>query len=79
VVGVWVGNDDGRPMQGVSGGGLPALIFRDFILRAEGDLPFRPEPPPAKPWEGVPVAAARDALGQFVGDLVQSIRGWFGG
>jgi penicillin-binding protein 1A len=79
VVGVWVGNDDGRPMQGVSGGGLPALIFRDFILRAEGDVPFRPEPPPARPWEGVPVAAARDAIGQFVGELVQSIRGWFGG
>ena len=37
VVGVWVGNDDGRPMPGVTGGGLPALIFRDFILRAQGD------------------------------------------
>ena len=44
VAGVWVGNDDGRPMPGVTGGTLPAQIFRDFILRAEGDLPFRPEP-----------------------------------
>jgi membrane peptidoglycan carboxypeptidase len=32
VAGVWVGNDDGAPMQGVSGGGLPARIWRDFML-----------------------------------------------
>ena len=44
VVGVWVGNDDGRPMRGVTGGGLPALIFREFVLRAQGDAPFRPQP-----------------------------------
>ncbi len=28
VVGVWIGNDDGSPMRGVMGGGLPALLFR---------------------------------------------------
>ena len=42
VAGVWVGNDDGQPMAGVSGGSLPAQIFREFILRAEGDEPFLP-------------------------------------
>ncbi len=31
VVGVWVGNDDARPMNGVTGGGLPARIWRDFM------------------------------------------------
>ena len=41
VVGVWVGNDDG-PMPRVTGGSLPARIFREFILRGQGDLPFRP-------------------------------------
>ena len=51
VVGVWVGNDDARPMQGVSGGSLPALIFRDFILRAQGDEPFLP---PATPGQAAP-------------------------
>jgi len=75
VVGVWVGNDDGRPMAGVSGGSLPALIFRDFILRAEGDEAFLPEPPPSKPHEHPMV----DALGAFVSDLVHSIKGLFGG
>ncbi len=28
VAGVWVGNDDGRPMREVTGGGLPARIWR---------------------------------------------------
>ncbi|HTW26311.1 MAG TPA: PBP1A family penicillin-binding protein [Acetobacteraceae bacterium] len=28
VIGVWLGNDDDRPMRGVMGGGLPALVFR---------------------------------------------------
>ncbi|GAB2503773.1 transglycosylase domain-containing protein [Lysobacter humi (ex Lee et al. 2017)] len=31
VVGVWVGNDDGRPMKRVTGGGLPAQMWRDFM------------------------------------------------
>jgi penicillin-binding protein 1A len=31
VVGVWVGNDDNSPLRGVSGGGLPARIWRDFM------------------------------------------------
>ena len=34
VVGVWVGNDDHSPMKGVTGGGLPAQIWRDFTSRA---------------------------------------------
>jgi penicillin-binding protein 1A len=29
VIGVWVGNDDGTPMRGVMGGGLPATLFRE--------------------------------------------------
>jgi penicillin-binding protein 1A len=28
VVGVWVGNDDNTPMPGVTGGALPARIWR---------------------------------------------------
>ncbi|MDJ0942560.1 MAG: PBP1A family penicillin-binding protein [Kiloniellales bacterium] len=41
VVGVWTGNDDATPMQGVTGGALPAQIWRDFASRAyaEGLLP----------------------------------------
>ncbi len=34
VVGVWVGNDDHTPMQGVVGGSLPAKIWKDFMEQA---------------------------------------------
>jgi penicillin-binding protein 1A len=36
VVGVWIGNDDNTPLQGISGGGLPARIWRDFMTEASG-------------------------------------------
>ena len=32
--GVWLGNDDGGPMDEVTGGGHPAAIWRDFMIRA---------------------------------------------
>ncbi|WP_066532270.1 transglycosylase domain-containing protein [Erythrobacter sp. CCH5-A1] len=34
VVGVWVGKDDNTPLNGVTGGSLPARIWRDFMLSA---------------------------------------------
>jgi 1A family penicillin-binding protein len=34
VVGVWVGNDDDTPMKGVTGGSLPAKIWKDFMRKA---------------------------------------------
>jgi penicillin-binding protein 1A len=34
VVGVWIGNDDNSPLAGVSGGSVPARIWRDFMSRA---------------------------------------------
>ena len=42
VTGVWVGNDDNRPLKGVAGGGLPARIWRDFMASAIGSAPLRP-------------------------------------
>jgi penicillin-binding protein 1A len=30
VIGVWIGNDDGTPMHGVMGGGLPAVLFKEL-------------------------------------------------
>ena len=39
VVGVWVGRDDNGPVKGLTGGGLPARIWRDFTagaLRVDG-------------------------------------------
>lgn len=33
-MGVWLGNDDATPMDGVAGGGLPARLFRDILEAA---------------------------------------------
>jgi penicillin-binding protein 1A len=50
--GVWVGNDDGRSMRKVTGGELPAQIWRQFMIAAHQGLPVRdfdwlgPQPPP---------------------------------
>ena len=44
VAGVWVGNDDGAPMDEVTGGGLPARIWRDFMAAAHEDAPARAIP-----------------------------------
>jgi penicillin-binding protein 1A len=34
IVGVWLGNDDNTPMNDVTGGGLPASIWHDFMMQA---------------------------------------------
>lgn len=49
VVGVWIGNDDNSPLEGITGGGLPARIWRNFMRAALGgsDVPQpqeRPDP-----------------------------------
>ena len=36
VVGVWIGNDDNSPLKGISGGGMPARIWKDFMREATG-------------------------------------------
>ncbi|MBV9252535.1 MAG: PBP1A family penicillin-binding protein [Acetobacteraceae bacterium] len=32
IIGVWLGNDDNRPMKGVIGGGPPARLFHDIVV-----------------------------------------------
>lgn len=54
VTGVWIGNDDNRPLRGVEGGGLPARIWRDFMSSAVqgASAPMRrtaPAPTPSIP------------------------------
>ena len=33
--GVWVGKDDSTAMQGVTGGGTPAHIWKNFMYRVD--------------------------------------------
>lgn len=48
VVGIWIGNDDNSPLNGISGGGLPARIWKDFMRQALGvkAAPRKPAPSP---------------------------------
>ena len=46
VVGVWVGNDDNSSLGGISGGGLPARIWKDFMRSALSLPPPRPRASP---------------------------------
>ena len=41
VVAVWVGKDDNTPMDEISGGTVPALIFRQFVRQAADGEPAR--------------------------------------
>jgi penicillin-binding protein 1A len=41
IAGVWVGNDDGRPMRRVAGGTLPARLWHDVMTIAHEGLPAR--------------------------------------
>jgi membrane peptidoglycan carboxypeptidase len=49
VTGVWMGYDDNTPLSGVTGGGLPADIWRETMVRVlEGETPTPlPMAPPA--------------------------------
>jgi penicillin-binding protein 1A len=64
--GVWIGNDDDRPMNHVAGGTLPAAIWRRFMIIAHEGLPARdfdwlmPDPVPEE---------VEDPRNPFYGDL----------
>ncbi len=67
VTAVWVGNDDSTPMRGVTGGTLPAQIWRETMRSAESGKPLRPldRSPPQAPnfqdlFPGEPPGAADD-------------------
>jgi 1A family penicillin-binding protein len=65
IVGVWAGNDDNTPTNRVTGGDLPASIWRDFVGRA---LPVISKPVAQvarRGPDGVPEGAAA-SLGQQV-------------
>jgi len=51
VAGVWMGYDDNTRLTGVTGGGLPAEIWREVMERVHEGLPARPLPmdPPLTP------------------------------
>ena len=48
VVGIWIGNDDNTPLNGISGSGAPARMWRDFMRAAlsGASVPSGPTPKP---------------------------------
>jgi len=44
VAGVWMGYDDNTPLAGVTGGGLPAEIWKSVMVKVHEGLPARPLP-----------------------------------
>ena len=60
IAGVWMGYDDNTRLTGVTGGGLPADIWRETMARVHSGLPSRPlpmiEPEPLPDYEGIQVA-----------------------
>lgn len=57
VAGVWMGYDDNTPLRGVTGGGLPAEIWRRTMVKVHEGLP----PAPLPTWQGG-VRVATDGL-----------------
>ena len=68
IVGVWAGNDDNTPTNRVTGGDLPASIWRDFVGRA---LPVISKPAAQvarRAPDGAPAEGVAASLGQQVTD-----------
>ena len=85
VTGVWMGYDDNSPLQGVTGGGLPAEIWRETMVRVHEGLPSRPLPmiEPQRPVleapQSAPAQEYRPLAGQGGGSsLEETIRGVLG-
>lgn len=53
VTGVWLGNDNNRPMANVTGGSLPATIWHDVMVKALENQPVMAIPNEASSGEGL--------------------------
>ncbi len=62
VAGVWMGYDDNTPLTGVTGGGLPAEIWREVMIRVHEGLPPRPLDA-ARPRRGLGAVVAEAGAG----------------
>ncbi len=81
VTGVWMGYDDNTPLSGVTGGGLPAEIWKETMLRVtDGMTPtplpmMAPEPPVQTAQPSQPRRQRRGGFAQDINNLLNSIFG----
>jgi 1A family penicillin-binding protein len=77
VTGVWMGYDDNTRLRGVTGGGLPADIWRETMLRVTEKLTPQPLPMARniqRPAPTQPIAVPTDAgNGGFMGNLLKQL------
>ncbi len=82
VTGVWLGNDDNTPMKKVTGGSIPAVIWRDYMADIHASLPPRdllqsiPDVRMRDDYDSMPVADHEgDGTADTLGDLIRSLAG----
>ncbi|WP_424971979.1 transglycosylase domain-containing protein [Dinoroseobacter sp. S76] len=87
VAGIWMGYDDNTPLTGVTGGGLPAEIWRETMARVHEGRPKKPLPmtlPPARAPEAPQVVQSprntredpiRNAAERVIRDVLGQILG----
>jgi penicillin-binding protein 1A len=61
ITGVWFGNDDGTPMNKVTGGSLPAKAWRSFMVAAHEDKPVT-DLPGYMPFNVIPKERPHDLM-----------------
>ncbi|MEM7169189.1 MAG: PBP1A family penicillin-binding protein [Pseudomonadota bacterium] len=67
ITGVWFGNDDNSPMQGVTGGSLPAQLWREVTVAGLDGYPIQD-----LPGGGSASDAGED---NFISQILESLRG----
>ena len=87
VAGVWMGYDNNNPLTGVTGGGLPAEIWRQTMERIHRDLPASPlptidpvaealaRPQAARPQGAFPGTAPQDEAEQILMRVLNGLLG----
>jgi penicillin-binding protein 1A len=70
VAGVWMGYDDNRPLTGVTGGGLPAEIWHEVMVRVNEGLPVTDLPMVIPVYRAPPFSGNSDP--QFDGNSASS-------
>jgi penicillin-binding protein, 1A family len=76
VTGVWLGNDDQRnAMKKVTGGGLPAQLWKTVMTAAHKGLPARPLPTPDLSEPAVAGDGPGDLVPEIIGDAARSLSG----
>ncbi|MEE8505528.1 MAG: PBP1A family penicillin-binding protein [Kiloniellales bacterium] len=67
--GVWLGNDDGAPTKGVTGGSLPAALWRRIMFRTHEGIEAQP-----LPGGGMAVAGiGKDSGGGLIARILRSL------